>query len=198
MNYTRENQDFWLSFTKELTEEINSKGLLNPYVEKISTTKKKEDGHSFAQSFVEYLVSEVLPQCEVLGKYGFTVEDSVKEREHGDFYLVNKTQNIKILIRSNGKLGLSDKLGQPNMCSIVRAIDYLHKNNLPYLVFKLRKVKGVFHFNIFDLFNFVDVVSYNDGPGQLMISESKFYNEKEFKYLKTSQAIYLIYMKRLF
>lgn len=195
MDYTRNNQIFWDNFIKELTEEINTKGLLNPYIQKISATKKKEDGHSFAQSYVEFLVKEVLPKCEVLGKYGFTVEDSVKEREHGDFYLVIKNEVVKIHISSNGKLGLSEKLGQPNMCSIERAIDYVNDRNLPYLVFKLRKVKGNFVFEIFDLFNFVDVVSYNDGPGQLMISESKFYKKKEFKYLKTSEVI--VYLSKI-
>jgi sensor histidine kinase YesM len=66
---------------------------------------------------------------------------------------------------------------------------YLNEKNLPYLVFKLRKFKGNFIFKVFDLFNYLDVVSYNDGPGQLMISESKFFKKKEFKYLKTSEAI---------
>ena len=188
-NFTRENSEFWTKFTTELTQEINEKGLLLEYIKKINVSKKKEEGHSNAQSYVDYLISDVLPKCETLQKYYFTVEDSLKEREHGDFYLLNKVNGYKIKVGSNGKLGMSEKLGQPNMCSIERAIDYLDKENLPYLVFKLRKVKGKFTFNVFDLFNYVDVVRYNDGPGQLMISESKFYKKKEFKYLKTFEVI---------
>ena len=130
---------------------------------------------------------------ETLKKYGFVIEDSIKEREHGDFYLVHESSGNKVLISSNGKLGLADKLGQPNMCSIERAIEYLHEKNLPYLVFKLRKVKGNFIFKIFDLFNYVDVVRYNDGPGQLMIAEAKLYKKKEFKYLKTSEALLYLF-----
>jgi hypothetical protein len=188
-DFTREKTEFWGNFTSELTQEINEKQLLSSYIAKISLSKNKEDGHSFAQSYVDYLVSEVLPKCETLKKYGFTVEDSIKEREHGDFYLVNNSEGIKYIVSSNGKLGMSEELGQPNMCSIERAMKYLNEKNLPYLVFKLRKFKGNFIFKVFDLFNYLDVVSYNDGPGQLMISESKFFKKKEFKYLKTSEAI---------
>jgi hypothetical protein len=195
-NLTRENKEFWEGLTQELTKEINEKGLLTEYINVVknqSEKKKKEDGHSYAQSYVDFLVASVMPKCETLNKYGFTIEDSIKEREHGDFYLVHQSSGSKILISSNGKLGLADKMGQPNMCSIERAIDYLHEKNLPYLVFKLRKVKTNFIFKVFDLFNYVDVISYNDGPGQLMISESKFFKKKEFKYLKTSEALLYLF-----
>lgn len=197
-NFTRENSEFWTKFTMELTQEINEKGLLLDYIGKINVSKKKEGGHSNAQSYVDYLISDVLPKCETLSKYGFILEDSIKEREHGDFYLLDKVKGYKIKVRCNGKLGMSKKLGQPNVCSIERAIDYLDTENLPYLIFKLRKVKDEFEFNIFDLFNYVDIVSYNDGPGQLMMSESKFYKKKEFKYLKTFDTIvYLSNMNEL-
>lgn len=188
-NLTRENEDFWINFTLELTKEINEKELLGPYISKIRLSKKKEDGHSFAQSYVDYLVSQVLPKCETLKKYGFIIEDSTKEREHGDFYLVCESNNDKFVVSSNGKLGMSQRLGQPNMCSIERAMNYLIDKDFPYLVFKLRKVKDNFVFKVFDLFNYLDVVRYDDGPGQLMISETKFFEKKEFKYLKTSEAI---------
>jgi hypothetical protein len=191
--FTRENKEFWEGLTQELTEEINEKGLLTEYITKVSVSKNKEDGHSYAQSYVDFIIGEVLPKCESLKKYGFVVEDSEKEREHGDFYLVSQETGVKIMVSSNGKLGLANKLGQPNMCSIERAVDYLHEKNLPYLVFKLRKVKGNFLFNVFDLFNYVDVVRYNDGPGQLMIAESKLYKKKEFKYLKTSEALLYLF-----
>jgi hypothetical protein len=197
-NFTRKNSEFWLKFTMELTQEINEKGLLLDYIEKISVSKKKEGGHSNAQSYVDYLISDVLPKCETLLRYGFVLEDSVKEREHGDFYLLYKEKGYKVKVRCNGKLGMSKKLGQPNLCSLERTIDYLDTENLPYLIFKLRKVKDKFEFNVFDLFNYVDIVSYNDGPGQLMMSESKFYKKKEFKYLKTFDAIvYLSNMNEL-
>ena len=195
-NLTRENKEFWEGLTQELTKEINEKGLLTEYINVVknqSEKKMKVDGHSYAQSYVDFLVASVMPKCETLNKYGFTIEDSIKEREHGDFYLVHQSSGSKILISSNGKLGLADKMGQPNMCSIERAIDYLHEKNLPYLVFKLRKVKTNFIFKVFDLFNYVDVISYNDGPGQLMISESKFFKKKEFKYLKTSEALLYLF-----
>jgi hypothetical protein len=195
-NLTRENKELWEGLTSELTKEINEKGLLSEYIDTVKNQtkkKKKEDGHSYAQSYVDFLVTSVFPKCETLKKYGFVIEDSIKEREHGDFYLVHESSGNKVLISSNGKLGLADKLGQPNMCSIERAIEYLHEKNLPYLVFKLRKVKGSFIFKIFDLFNYVDVVRYNDGPGQLMIAEAKFYKKKEFKYLKTSESLLYLF-----
>jgi len=187
--FTRENIEFWEGLTRGLTNEINEKGLLIEYINKINSSKNREDGHSYAQSYVDYLVNIVLPKCETLKEFEITIENSIKEREHGDFYLIHESSGSKIMVSSNGKLGVSKKLGQPNMCSIERAIDYLHEKNLPYLVFKLRKVKEKFVFNVFDLFNNVDVISYNDGPGQLMISESKFYRKKEFKYLKTSESL---------
>ena len=186
-NITRENIDFWNNFISELSAEINENFLLSTFIEGIEKSKKKEEGHSKAQSYSDYIVDNVFPNSLVLKKYGFICLDSETEREHGDFYLYNKKYNCTI--SCNAKLGVSKNLGQPNMCSIERAADYLHNNNLPYLVFKLRKVKGNFEFHAFDLFNFADVIRYNDGPGQLMISESKFYNKKEFKYLKTSEVM---------
>jgi hypothetical protein len=192
-NLTRENKEFWEGLTQELTKEINEKGLLVEYINKISISKKKEDGHSYAQSYVDYLVEAVLPKCETLKKFGFTIKNSAKEREYGDFYLVHESYGNEIIISSNGKLGVAHKLGRPNMCSIERAVDYLHKNNLPYLVFKLRKFKDNFIFKVFDLFNYVDVINYNDGPGQLMVAESKFLDKKEFKYLKTSEALLYLF-----
>lgn len=189
-DFTRENKDFWIKVIQELSEEIIVKKWLDDYTKQISLTKKKEDGHSYAQSFVDYLIGEVLSKSEVLKNYGFTVENSVKEREHGDFYLIKKVDDDdEIKVSCNGKLGMSDKLGLPNLCSIDRAVDYLDEKNLPYLVFKLRKVDGDFVFGVFDLYNYIDVVRYNDGPGQLMLSESNFYKKTEFKYLKTSEVI---------
>lgn len=188
-NITRENIDFWNDFISELTLEINE-GLLLPFINRLSKTKKREEGHSKAQSYSDFLVKEVFPKSLVLKKYGFICRESETEREHGDFYLHNEKYNCTT--SCNAKFGVSKKLGQPNVCSIERASDYLYESNLPYLVFKLRKVKDNFEFHIFDLFNFMDVICYNDGPGQLMVSESKFYKKNEFKYLKTSEVmIYL-------
>jgi hypothetical protein len=189
-NIRRENIDFWNNFIYELTSEINESLLLLPFIDKLSKTKKREEGHSKAQSYSDFLVKEVFPKSLVLKKYGFICVEPETDREHGDFYLYNEKYNC--VITCNAKFGVSKKLGQPNMCSIERAADYLHNNNLPYLVFKLRKVKDNFKFHAFDLFNFVDVIRYNDGTGQLMVSESKFYNKKEFKYLKTSEAMVYI------
>ena len=195
-NITRENIDFWNNFISELTAEINEGLLLLPFINRLDKTKKREEGHSKAQSYSDFIVNEVFPKSLVLKKYGFICIESETEREHGDFYLHNEKYNCTV--SCNAKFGVSEKLGQPNMCSIERAADYLHNNNLPYLVFKLRKVKDNFEFQAFDLFNFVDVICYNDGPGQLMISESKFYKKKEFKYLKTSDAmIYLCNMQEI-
>ena len=55
-NFTRENSEFWTKFTTELTQEINEKGLLLEYIKKINVSKKKEEGHSNAQSYVDYLI----------------------------------------------------------------------------------------------------------------------------------------------
>jgi hypothetical protein len=187
-DYTRENNDFWGKFIQELNEEIDDKNLLTPYINKIKqTTIKKEEGHTKAQSYVDFLINHVFDKCETLKKYGFIIVNSITEREHGDFYLICKNTNDKI--SANGKIGISKRLGQPNICSIDRAIEYLDKKNLPYIIFKLRKVGDEYKFHIFDLYNYLDVVSYNDGPGQLMLSETKFYKKEKFEYLKTSDSI---------
>jgi hypothetical protein len=184
---TREDQSFFESLIDEIQNEVNNKRLLESFINQISSGKKREEGHSKAESYVDFLLTDVFPQCETLKKYGIKVMLSETEREHGDFYFFHIESETKI--RCNGKLGISKKLGQPNMCSIERAIDYLDEQNLPYLIFKLRKVSGVFIFSVFDYYNCVKVLSYNDGPGQTMLSESKFYKNKSFKYLKTSEVV---------
>jgi hypothetical protein len=187
---TRDNQDFFETLVQEIQNEINEKELLKPFVNQVSNSKKKEEGHSKAESYVDFLLTDVFHQCETLKKYGIIVLPAETEREHGDFYLFHSESKTKICC--NGKFGISAKLGQPNMCSIKRAKDYLDKQDLPYLIFKLRKVNDKFDFSVFDYYNIVTVLVYNDGPGQTMLSESKFYKNKVFKYLKTSEAmIYL-------
>jgi hypothetical protein len=188
-NYTRENVEFWNDFVSEITSEINEKKLLEPYINKIKNSNKKEEGHTNAQSFIDYLINDVFINCDTFIKYGFTIINSIGEREHGDFYLVVKDEYIKIKICCNGKIGVAEKLGRPNVCSIERAHDYLVEKNLPYFIFKLRKLENNFDFKIFDLYNYLNYMTYNDGPGQIMMKESNFYEEKEFKYLKTSDAI---------
>jgi hypothetical protein len=184
---TREDNDFFELLMDEIQNEINNKELLIPFINKVSNTKKREGGHSNAGEYIEFLLNNVFPHCETLKKYGIEVLLSETEREHGDFYFNHTKSSTKI--RCNGKFGVSEKLGQPNMCSIERAADYLDKHNLPYLIFKLRKVKDVFNFSVVDFYNCVPVLVYNDGPGQTMLSESKFYKNKSFKYLKTKEVM---------
>jgi hypothetical protein len=184
---TRDDQYFFEVLMNEIQDEINNKELLKSFIGQISKSKKREEGHSKAESYVDFLITDVFPYCETLQKYGIEIQLSDTEREHGDFYFFHVESNTKI--RCNGKLGVSKKLGQPNMCSIERAADYLEEYNLPYLIFKLRNVNNEFNFSIVDYYNCVKVLVYNDGPGQTMLSESKFYKNKSFKYLKTSEAM---------
>jgi hypothetical protein len=184
---TRENQIFFSELERELQNEIIEKNFLKPFISQVSNTKKREEGHSKAQSYVDFLLNNVFPFCETLKKYGLIVQTSDTEREHGDFYLLHVESKTKI--SCNGKFGSSKKMGQPNMCSIERAVDYLDEHNLPYLIFKLRKVNGDFRFCVFDIYNSIKHLGYNDGPGQIMLSESKFYKNKSFEYLKTKEVM---------
>lgn len=191
---TRDDQYFFETLVSDIQNEINEKELLKPFITRISSNNKREVGHSNAESYVDFLVTNVFNYCETLKKHGFTILQSETEREHGDFYLFHTLSQTKI--RCNGKFGVSTKLGLPNMCSIERAVDYLEEYNLPYLIFKLRKVNNNFNFTVIDYYNCAEVLTYNDGPGQTMLSESKFYKNKVFKYLKTSEAmVYLCDMQ---
>lgn len=192
----RENKELWLPFLSDLREEILTKGLLTEYIEKIKKNKKKEDGHTHAQSYVDYLIDNVFPSCETINKYGFDIIIPRNDRDHGDFHLVDSES--KTIIKCNGKLGTAKKLSHPNVCAITRAFDYLSENSLPYLIFKLRLYKGEYRLEIFDLYNNMDVITYDDGPGQLMIKEKKFYEKKEFKYLKTLDVLrYLLHINEI-
>jgi hypothetical protein len=185
--HSRENEEFWSGFVSDLKEEILTKGLLTGYTENLKKSKKREDGHTHAQSYVDHLIDNVFPSCETIKNYGFDVITPRNDRDHGDFYLVESES--KKAIKCNGKLGTSKRLGLPNICAITRAFDYLSEHSLPYLIFKLRLYNGEYTLEIFDLYNNMDVIVYNDGPGQLMINEKKFYEKKEFKYLKTLDVL---------
>ena len=187
--YSRENESFWSGFISELKTEILSEGLLNDYINNLKKNKKREDGHTHAQSYVDFLIDNVFPSCSTLKKYGFAIVTPRNDRDHGDFYLVVAESGRKREIKCNGKLGISKNMGLPNQCAITRAFGYLHEQNLPYLIFKLRFHNGEYKFDIFDLYKNTDVICYNDGPGQIMINEKKFYEKKEFKYSKTLDVL---------
>jgi len=191
--YNRENEKFWIPFISELKEEILKKKLLSDFINKVGTNKKKEDGHTHAQAWTDFLIENVFPFCDTINKYGLEIMTPEGDREHGDFYFITKNNEDNIKIRCNGKFGSAKKMGQPNQCSINRAIEYLHQENLPYLMFKLRFIGETFKFDLFDLYNQMDSIVYDDGPGQLMMNEKKFYEKKEFKYSKTLYVMRYLY-----
>lgn len=130
------------------------------------TYKGKEKGHSYA-SQMETTITSILMDY-------FGAETSKKDREHGDCYI---TSNIRNSI--NIKYG-AIKLGQPNMCAMNRIVKHFVMGDLDsYYIVKVKLNKDGYSLKMFDMLDYIDVLSWNSGTGQIMLNEKKFYELEE-------------------
>ena len=96
-----------------------------------------------------------------------------KARAHSDFNIVIKTNVNRVNVKFSG-----EKNGQPNICSIRRVLDSLHKGEIDaYYLLKVKHNRLTNTTQVFfvDVLDYLDCVTYNGGTGQLMLKEKNFY-----------------------
>lgn len=133
----------------------------------------KEKGHSFA-SPVEDEIRKIL-----VDKLGAKKES--RSRAHADLSLEGYRLNIKFGAPQLTKNG-QPKYGQPNMCSMKRVVkDFSNEAIIDsYYIIKVNmNVEGGsgYSLSIFDMFDYIDYLTWNAGTGQIMLKEREFYKD---------------------
>ena len=137
----------------------------------------KEPGHRMAD-YVDDKTTALL-KVKLDTRYEGNVNGSVKKRSMGDIW-VRSTSNIYNPI--NIKSGLQGMRGQPNVVSMEKLLNYLFRCWIDsyYLLvvkFDISERSNITHRTyFFDLLDWTDFITYDAGPGQIMLKEQDFYD----------------------
>ncbi len=146
--------------------------------------RKKERGHSMAD-FVDDCTTSLLKSQFVTRSLG--------PRSMGDVWL--KSGGGGIFNPINVKTGIVGANGQPNLVSLKRVLrallaDQIDSYYLLFVKFELvEKSDPKPKVLIVDLLDHLEWTTYNDGPGQMMLLEKKFFEEMEKGYSVTPKPI---------
>ena len=136
----------------------------------------KEPGHRMAD-YVDDKTTALL-KVELDTRYEGNSNGSVKKRSMGDIWV----RSGSIYNPINVKSGLQDMRGQPNVVSMEKLLNYLFRCWIDsyYLLivkFDISKRSDITHETyFFDLLDWTDFVTYDAGPGQIMLKEQDFYD----------------------
>ena len=139
----------------------------------------KEPGHRIAD-FVDDRTCSLL-KVNLDTRYEGDGKGSHRKRSMGDIW-----------VRSNGiynpiniKSGLQNMRGQPNVVSMQKLLDYILKrwiDSYYLLIIKFDLSRNITHKLYFiDLLNWLDFITYDAGPGQIMLREQELYEEIDSK-----------------
>ena len=137
----------------------------------------KEPGHRIAD-YVDDKTTALL-KVKLDTRYEGNENGSIKKRSMGDIWV--HSQNVFNPV--NIKSGLQDMKGLPNVVSMQKLLDYLFKNWIDayYLLiikFDTKARDGITHkAYFFDLLDWIEFITYDAGPGQIMLREQEFYEE---------------------
>ena len=132
----------------------------------------KEIGHSFAGPWEDKLVNYLLNSSA-----HFTPAEDIEDAPiRGMADIVFKGNYINL------KFGYNKK-GQPNVCAMSKLLEFLHDDTIDsYYLLVFDAYDSSIHF--FDVYDYLDYVAFNYGPGQVMLKEVKF--KKAYKFNETS------------
>ena len=136
----------------------------------------KEPGHRMAD-YVDDKTTALL-KVELDTRYEGNVDGSAKKRSMGDIWVRSRGIYNPINVKS----GLQNMRGQPNVVSMEKLLNYLLRCQIDsyYLLivkFDIAKLSDITHRTyFFDLLDWTDFVTYDAGPGQIMLKEQDFYD----------------------
>lgn len=168
-------------------DQIKIKTLVENYWQKevrssefIGIAKGKEVGHKIGD-MVDEKTTDILKACgEFTIKHQIDSEGNANTRSMGDLWL----QSNGVYNPINIKAGEHGKAGQPNLVSLKRVITRLlnHQIDSYYLlIMKIENKGGAFvpHVYLVDMLDYLDFVTFNSGPGQMMLKEAQFYPQAD-------------------
>lgn len=146
----------------------------------LGLTKGKERGHRMAD-FVDERTRALL-QAHFVTRFQSGKGGAARARSMGDVWL----KSGGIFNPINVKTGVSGANGQPNLVSLkklLRALlgDLIDSYYLLFVKFELAKIVRPKVFLV-DLLDHLEFATYDDGPGQMMLLEEKFFGAMNGKH----------------
>ena len=149
----------------------------------------KEPGHRMAD-YVDDKTTALL-KVELETRYEGNPHGDIKKRSMGDIWV----RSHGIYNPINVKSGLLDMRGQPNVVSMRKLLDYLLKRRIDsyYLLivkFDTTSRNRITHSTyFFDLLEWLDFVTFDAGPGQIMLKEHDFYGAYDAQVARQDRPI---------
>ena len=159
---------------KEIEEVLKCDQVFLKCINEAISFSGKESGHSNASPIEDVITNALIENCGAI--------KSEKSRELGDCYIDSNYINIKFG---------AEKFGQPNMCSMNRILAAFVEESIidSYYIIKVKlDSAGGYSVRVFDMLDYIDVLIWNAGTGQIMIKELDFYKlEGEREQLSVSE-----------
>ena len=151
-------------------------------------TEGKETGHRIAD-YVDDRTCSLL-KVNLDTRYEGDSKGRIRKRSMGDIWV--RSQGIYNPV--NVKSGLQDMRGQPNVVSMQKLLDYILNRRIDsyyLLIVKFDLSASVSHKLYFiDMLDWIDFVTYDAGPGQIMLREQDLYDELDAGRIPDSRTIF--------
>ena len=147
----------------------------------------KEPGHRMAD-YVDDRTCSLL-KVNLDTRYEGNGRGEIRKRSMGDIWV--RSQGIYNPV--NVKSGLQGMYGQPNVVSMQRLLDYILRRQIDsyyLLIVKFDLSQTVAHRLYFiDLLDWTEFITYDAGPGQIMLREQELYNRIDSGYTPEGKTI---------
>ena len=152
------------------------------------TIDGKEPGHRMAD-LVDDRTTRLM-QVNLDARFEGNKDGSVKKRSMGDVWVYSQG----IYNPLNVKSGLQDMSGQPNLVSMQKLLDYILKRWIDayyLLIIKFDISREITHkVYLVDLLEWTECITYDAGPGQIMLREQEFYQKHDSGYRPNPRSIH--------
>lgn len=160
----------------------------------INILNGKEGGHSIASYVDETTIKFIKEEFPSL-----SIVKEKKKRSIGDFWL----NNGNCFIPFNIKTGNTNKGGSPNVVSLDKIYDFIYKHviNKYFLIIVLFQKNENWKLRILKIINILDYpeyLSYDYGPGQIMLKQDKFIKDIESGNIITKNILIKDTLKNLY
>jgi len=149
--------------------------------------KGKEPGHRMAD-YVDDRTTALL-KVNLDTRYEAQSNGEPKKRSMGDVWVFSNG----IFNPVNVKAGLQGMKGQPNVVSMQKLLDYIFRawiDSYYVLIIKFSVDAVISHkAYLIDLLDWTDFITYDAGPGQIMLRETEFYRAFESGHIPAQRSI---------
>ena len=150
----------------------------------------KEPGHRMADYVDDRTTSLLKVNLDTRYEGDPKAKGTPKKRSMGDIWV--NSQGIYNPL--NVKSGLLGSKGQPNVVSMQKLLDYIFKrwiDSYYLLIIKFDLGANITHQTyLIDLLDWMDFISYDAGPGQIMLHEQDFYDAFDSGQIPPEKSIF--------